>query len=71
MLRAWAPKPEALSFAEAAGLGVAGETALPVLDLLALKPGQVLLVHGAAGGVGQGIVQLGVGLRPEGDRNGE
>ena len=60
VLHAWAPKPESLSFAEAAGLGVAGETGQRVLDLLALEPGQVLLVHGAAGGVGQGIVQLGV-----------
>ncbi len=65
VLRAWAPKPEGMSFAEAAGLAVAGETALRVLGLLALEPGQVLLVHGAAGGVGQGIVALGVaaGLR--------
>lgn len=60
VLRAWAPKPEALSFAEAAGLAVAGETALRVLGLLDLQPGQVLLVHGAAGAVGQGIVGLGV-----------
>ena len=36
-----------------------------MLGLLALQPGQVLLVHGAAGGVGQAIVSLGVtaGLR--------
>jgi NADPH:quinone reductase-like Zn-dependent oxidoreductase len=65
VLRAWAPKPEQLSFAEAAALGVGGETALRVLGLLALEPGQTLLVHGAAGGVGQAIVALGVaaGLR--------
>ncbi|MGV8908400.1 MAG: NADP-dependent oxidoreductase [Propionicimonas sp.] len=60
VLRAWAPKPESVSFAEAAALAVSGETAIRVLDLLALRPGQVLLVHGAAGGVGQAIVQLGV-----------
>jgi len=65
VLRAWAPKPERLSFAEAAALANGGETALRVLGLLALEPGQVLLVHGAAGGVGQAIVGLGVvaGLR--------
>ena len=65
VLRAWAPKPERLSFAEAAALAVGGETALRVLGLLALEPGQVLLVHGAAGGVGQAIVGLGIaaGLR--------
>lgn len=65
VLRAWAPKPERLSFAEAVALANGGETALRVLGLLALEPGQVLLVHGAAGGVGQAIVSLGVaaGLR--------
>lgn len=65
VLRAWAPKPESVSFAEAASLANGGETALRVLGLLALEPGQVLLVHGAAGGVGQAIVSLGVaaGLR--------
>lgn len=65
VLRAWAPKPERLSFAEAAAIAVGGETALRVLGLLALEQGQVLLVHGAAGGVGQAIVALGVaaGLR--------
>lgn len=58
LLRAWAPKPPNLSFAAAAGLAVAGETAVRVLHLLALRPGQVLLVHGASGGVGQAAVQL-------------
>ena len=60
VLRAWAPKPERLSFAEAVALANGGETALRVLGLLSLTPGQVLLVHGAAGGVGQAIVGLGV-----------
>ncbi len=65
VLRAWAPKPERTSFAEAAALAVGGETALRVLGLLALEQGQVLLVHGATGGVGQAIVSLGIaaGLR--------
>ena len=65
VLRVWAPKPERTSFAEAAALAVGGETALRVLGLLALEQGQVLLVHGATGGVGQAIVSLGIaaGLR--------
>lgn len=58
VLRTWAHKPERLSFAEAAGLAVAGETAGRVLEALDLAPGAVVLVHGAAGGVGQAVVQL-------------
>lgn len=58
VLHAWAAKPPGLSFAEAAGLAVAGETGQRVLSLLALEPGQVVVVHGAAGGVGQSVVQL-------------
>ena len=65
MLRAWALKPAGLGWGEAAGLGVAGETSLRALGLLGLRPGQTLLVHGAAGGVGQLAVQVAVaeGLR--------
>jgi len=65
VLRVWASKPERISFAEAAALAVGGETALRVLGLLALEQGQVLLVHGATGGVGQAIISLGIaaGLR--------
>nr|WP_300151717.1 NADP-dependent oxidoreductase [Propionicimonas sp.] len=65
VLRAWAPKPANLSWEQAAGLGVAGETAVRALGLLGLRQGQTLLVHGAAGGVGQTAVQLAVaeGLR--------
>ncbi|MFT4108139.1 NADP-dependent oxidoreductase [Propionicimonas sp.] len=65
VLRAWAPKPAGLDWAQAAALGVAGETATRVLEALALPRGATLLVHGAAGGVGQAVVQLGrlAGLR--------
>lgn len=65
VLRAWALKPAGLGWGEAAGLGVAGETSLRALGLLGLRPGQTLLVHGAAGGVGQLAVQVAVaeGLR--------
>ncbi|OEJ62272.1 NADPH:quinone reductase [Streptomyces agglomeratus] len=51
-------KPAALSWERAASLPVAGETAQRVLDLLGVKSGEVLLVHGAAGVVGSVAVQL-------------
>lgn len=65
VLRAWAAKPGNLGWAEAAGLGVAGETSIRALGLLGLKPGQTLLIHGAAGGVGQLAIQIAIadGLR--------
>ncbi|WP_406214031.1 NADP-dependent oxidoreductase [Streptomyces decoyicus] len=55
-------KPAALSFEAAATLPVAGETAQRVLDLLGLREGETLLLHGAAGAVGQIAVQLAVAL---------
>ncbi|WP_329180565.1 NADP-dependent oxidoreductase [Streptomyces decoyicus] len=55
-------KPAALSFEAAAALPVAGETAQRVLDLLGLRKGETLLLHGAAGAVGQIAVQLAVAL---------
>ncbi|MFF7588010.1 NADP-dependent oxidoreductase [Kitasatospora purpeofusca] len=54
-----ARKPAALDWAQAAGLPLAGLTALRCLDRLAVGPTDVLLVHGAAGGVGSLAVQLG------------
>jgi NADPH:quinone reductase-like Zn-dependent oxidoreductase len=54
----YAAKPAGLSFAEAAGLPVAVETALRVLKLLGLEAGQTLIVNGAAGGVGIAGVQF-------------
>ncbi|ARF58554.1 NADP-dependent oxidoreductase [Streptomyces gilvosporeus] len=57
-----ARKPAELSFAAAAALPVAGETAQRVLGELALKEGETLLLHGAAGAVGQVAVQLAVAL---------
>ncbi|THA50363.1 NADP-dependent oxidoreductase [Streptomyces sp. A1136] len=53
-------KPAGLSFEQAAALPVAGETAQRVLDLLRVKAGETLLVHGAAGAVGSVAVQLAV-----------
>lgn len=58
----FAPKPAGLSFVAAATLPVAGETAQRVFDELDLKEGETLLLHGAAGAVGQVAVQLAVAL---------
>ena len=46
--------------AEAAALPVSVETAARLLDLLELHPGGLLVVDGASGGVGTGLVQLAV-----------
>lgn len=54
----FAPKPTGLTWESAASLPVAGETAQRVLDLLGLKAGETLLVHGAAGVVGSVATQL-------------
>ncbi|QSB12822.1 NADP-dependent oxidoreductase [Natronosporangium hydrolyticum] len=53
-----APKPAALSFAEAGGLPLAGLTAWQALAAVDVGPGDVVLVHAAAGGVGHLAVQL-------------
>ncbi|PVE06087.1 NADP-dependent oxidoreductase [Streptomyces scopuliridis] len=52
------PKPASLGWAEAAAIPVAGETAARVLDELALRDGETLLLHGAAGTVGSVAAQL-------------
>jgi NADPH:quinone reductase-like Zn-dependent oxidoreductase len=54
-------KPRGVPWAEAAGLPLAGLTALQALDALAPEPGETLLVHAAAGGVGSLAAQLAVG----------
>jgi len=54
-----APKPTNLSFEEAAAIPVSALTALQALrDKGQLKPGQSVLINGAAGGVGTYAVQL-------------
>lgn len=58
VLTDWAPKPDDLPFAEAAGYPVAVSTAQRILDLVGLAPGQTVLVSGAAGGVGSAAVQF-------------
>jgi len=60
------PKPEGLSFAEAATMGTAWLTAYRMLFVKSgLRPGQTMLVQGASGGVSTALVQLGraAGLR--------
>ena len=58
VLTDWALLPEGLSFEEAAGYGVAVETAIRILDQIGVRPGQTLLVSGASGGVGSAVVQI-------------
>ncbi|NEB37225.1 type I polyketide synthase [Streptomyces sp. SID14515] len=64
--RTLAPIPEGWSFAEAAAIPVVYLTAYYALvDLASLHPGESLLVHAAAGGVGTAAVQLGAYLGAE------
>lgn len=53
-----APKPEGLGFVEAAALPLAAGAARALVDAIEPKPGQVVLVNGASGGVGRIAVQL-------------
>jgi NADPH:quinone reductase-like Zn-dependent oxidoreductase len=53
-----AKKPSQLSDAEAASLGVVGQTALQMLDRAGLQKGQTVLVQGAGGSVGSIVVQV-------------
>jgi NADPH:quinone reductase-like Zn-dependent oxidoreductase len=57
-VRTLARKPAALSWTEAAGLPLAGLTALQTLRRIGLKEGEKVLVHGGAGGVGSLGVQI-------------
>lgn len=61
-----APKPEQISFEEAAATPLAGSTALQALcDLGHLQSGQHVLVNGASGGVGTFAVQIATALGAE------
>ena len=53
-----AVRPPSLEVAEAAALPLVGATSLQLLDRLDPAPGEWILVHGAAGGVGHVFVQL-------------
>jgi len=61
-----APKPDSVSFEQAASLPIAGLTALQGLrDKGRLAPGQKVLINGAAGGVGTFAVQIAKALGAE------
>ena len=51
------PKPENLSFAEAANLLLVGTTAAEMLGVTGVQKGDLVVVHGAAGGVGTSVLQ--------------
>lgn len=52
--------PDSMSFEQAAGFPVTyGTTYYALVDRAHLQPGEVLLVHGAAGGVGSNAVEIG------------
>jgi NADPH:quinone reductase len=50
-------KPDALDFAEAANLLLAGTTAAEMLEVTGVGPGDTILVHGASGAVGVSLLQ--------------
>ncbi|KAL9118813.1 MAG: hypothetical protein Q9187_004634 [Circinaria calcarea] len=51
-------KPANINFEEAAGLGVAGCTALLLVEKAGLSKGDQVLVYGASGGIGTMVVQM-------------
>ena len=57
-----ARKPAALSFTQAGALPLAGLTALQALQAVGVNPGDTVLVHAAAGGVGHLAVQVALAL---------
>ncbi|MFD9700950.1 NADP-dependent oxidoreductase [Lentzea sp. NPDC059081] len=60
VLTSWAKKPPNATFTEAAGFATPFETALRVLDELAVHSGQTIVVNGASGGVGSAAVQFAI-----------
>ncbi|WP_309134725.1 NADP-dependent oxidoreductase [Cellulomonas sp.] len=57
-VRTLARKPASLSFEEAAAVPLAGLTAYQSIERAGVRAGQTVLVHAAAGGVGQFAVQI-------------
>lgn len=60
VLQEWAMKPAEMSWEVAGGLNVIAETAVRVLELVPLEPGNTILVDGAAGGVGLIVTQIAI-----------
>ncbi|MGP4032124.1 NADP-dependent oxidoreductase [Pseudarthrobacter sp. 1C304] len=60
--RLLARKPASLGWDESAGLPLAGLTAYQVLTRLGLAPGETVLIHGGAGGVGSLGIQIATAL---------
>ncbi|GAA0959292.1 NADP-dependent oxidoreductase [Kribbella koreensis] len=58
VLTGWAPKPPTWTWEEAGGAAGSVETSTRVLDRLAVKEGQTVLIQGAAGAVGTVAIQL-------------
>jgi len=59
-VRTLARKPASLSFEEAAAVPLTGLTAYQSIERAGVRAGQTVLVHAAAGGVGQFAVQIAV-----------
>jgi NADPH:quinone reductase-like Zn-dependent oxidoreductase len=55
------PKPDTLSFEQAASVGLAALTALVATDAVEVAKGETVLIAGATGGVGTYAVQLAAG----------
>ncbi len=58
LMLAWARIPEGVTAEQAAALPMAAETAWRALDDLGVRPGELLLVHGAGTTVGEAAVRL-------------
>jgi NADPH:quinone reductase len=56
------PKPATLTFEQASGMMLTGTTAVHALRVIRLGPGETVLIHGAAGGVGLMAIQLAADL---------
>lgn len=54
------PKPAGLDWNLAGGLSGVGQTALTALNALSLQPGNLVVVHGASGGVGTVLAQMAI-----------
>ncbi|MDR7275118.1 NADP-dependent oxidoreductase [Catenuloplanes atrovinosus] len=58
LMTRWARLPGGVADEQAAGIPMAADTALHALDDLGVRPGELLLVHGAGSTVGEAAVRL-------------